>query len=344
MTRHRHPLRAICLLALACSLCLLACAAVASSGARAAIGPFWDVKASWGDTNLPPGGEGEFQLQVRNLGDEGSEEALTITDQLPAGVKATNIDWGTEPVPLEGEFSGTPVQVPVDLSQFCGGEGAQTVTCAVPRETTIEFFGFEIPVKPVASFKPYPQDGVPGHPGGYLPSIYIDVEVDPGASGSGVNVAKIEGGGAPQAFTDEDSVPFSATPSTFGIRPGSFEADSFTAEHPFGEPMRQAGGHPFEQRVNFELNQESRVGSDGTRLVSAHGLIRSAEVTLPRGMIGNPQAVPQCEAVDFVSSTFKGSQCPADTQVGYVNARVLFGPQFHGHGGPGVRLTSTTLQ
>jgi hypothetical protein len=343
LRRDRDPLWAIRLLVLASSLCLLACATVASSGASAAIGPYWDVKASWGDTNLPPGGEGEFQLQVRNVGDEGSEEALTVTDQLPEGVTANNIDWGTEPVPLEGEFGGSPVQIPVDLSRFCSGEETQTVTCALPRETTIEFFGFEIPVKPVASFKPYPQDGTPGHQGGYLPSIYIDVKVDPGASGSATNLARIEGGGAPQPFSDEDSVPFNPTPSSFGIRQGSFEADSFNAEYPFGEPVRQAGGHPFEQRLNFELDQESQVGADGTRYVSANGLIRSAEVTLPPGMIGNPQAVPQCEAVDFVSATFKGSQCPADTQVGYVSARVLLGSLAHGHGAPGIRLASTKL-
>jgi hypothetical protein len=325
------------------TLAILAILVFASTSAQAEPGPFWDVKASWGDTNLPPGGEGEFQLQVRNVGGEGSEESLTITDQLPAGVTASNVDWGTEPVPLEGELFGSTVQVPVDLSQFCSGMGTGTVTCTAPKETTVELFGLTVPVKPMASFKPYPQDGVPGHQGGYLPSIYIDVEVDPGAAGSGTNVARVEGGGSPAPFADEDAVPFNAIPSAFGIRPGSFEADSFDAAYPFGARVRQAGAHPFEQRVNFELNQESKVGGDGTRYVSANGLIRSAQVMLPRGMIGNPQAVPQCEPVDFVSDTFKGSQCPADTQVGYASTRVLFGPLLHGHGGKGIRFSSTKI-
>lgn len=305
--------------------------------------PFWDVKAVWGDTNLPPGGEGEFQLQVRNVGDEGSEEALTVTDELPAGVTATNVDWGTEPVQLEGEFSGFPVQVPVDLSQFCSGVGTGTVTCTAPAETTVELFGFEVHVKPVASFKPYPQDGVPGHQGGYLPSVYIDVAVDPAAAGSATNVARIEGGGSAQPFVDEDEVPFDSTPSAFGIRDGSFEADSFTAAYPFGEPDRQAGDRPFEQRVNFELNQESGVGDDGTRFVSANGLVRTVEATLPRGMIGNPQAIPQCDPVDFVSSTFRRPHCPADTQVGYVSTRIHFGPLRHGHGGKGINFATNKL-
>ena len=317
--------------------------AFAGASAEAEPGPFWDVRTSWGDTNLPPGGEGEFQLQVRNVGDEGSEEPLTITDELPAGVTAGNVDWGSEPVQLEGELFGSTVQVPVDLSQFCSGVGTGTVTCTAPQETTVELFGLTVPVKPMASFKPYPQDGVPGHQGGYLPSIYIDVEVDAGAVGSGTNVARAEGGGSPAPFVDEDEVPFSATPSTFGIRQGSFEADSFDAAYPSGERVRQAGAHPFEQRIDFELNQESKVGGDGTRYVSANGLIRSAQVTLPRGMIGNPQAVPQCKPVDFVSDTFKGSQCPADTQVGYVSTRLLFGPLLHGHGGKGIRFSSTKI-
>jgi hypothetical protein len=311
--------------------------------AQGATGPFWDVKALWGDTNLPPGGEGEFQLQVRNVGDEGSEEALTVVDELPPGVTATNVDWGTQPALLQGEFSGFPVPVPVDLSQFCSGTGTGTVTCAVPSEMTVELFGLAILVKPVANFKPYPQDGVAGHQAGYLPSIYIDVAVDPGAAGSAVNVARIEGGGSAQPFTDEDEVPFDPTPSGFGIRQGSFEADSFTDAYPFGEPDRLAGDHPFEQRINFELNQESGVGDDGTRYVTANGLVRSVQATLPRGMIGNPQAVPQCSAVDFVGKTFGRSQCPADTQVGYVSTRVLFGTLFHGDGAKGIRFTSTKL-
>jgi hypothetical protein len=313
------------------------------SAAQAATGPYWDAKVLWGDTNLPPGGEGELQLQVRNVGDEGSEEALTVTDELPAGVTATNVDWGTSPVPLQGEFSGSPVQVPVDLSQFCSGTGTETVTCTVPKETTVEFLGFDITVMPMASFKPYPQDGVSGHRGGYLPLIYIDVAVDQGVVAGGSNQARIEGGGSPQPFTDEDQVPFEATPSTFGVRPGSFEADTFTDAYPFGEPDRRAGDHPFEQRVNFELNQRSGVGDDGTRYVTANGLVRSVEATLPRGMIGNPQAVPQCSQVAFVGRTFGRSHCPADTQVGYVSTRVLFGTLFHGDGGQGIRFSSTKV-
>jgi hypothetical protein len=324
-------------------LVMLVIAGLASSIAQAATGPFWDVKAVWGDTNLAPGGEGEFQLQVRNVGDEGSEEPLTVVDELPAGTTATNIDWGHEPVPLQGTFNGFPIQVPVDLSQFCSGVGSATVTCVAPKETTVNFFGFDVPVKPMASFKPYPQDGVSGHQGGYLPSIYIDVVVDPGATGSGFNLARTEGGGNPQPFTDKDEVPFIAAPSTFGIRPGSFEADSFTDAYPFGQPERQAGSHPFEQRVNFELNQESGVGPDGTRFVSANGLVRTVEATLPRGMVGNPQAIPRCKPVDFVSDTFKGSGCPSDTQVGYVSTRVLFGQQLHGHGTKTIKFSSTKL-
>lgn len=312
--------------------------------ATAAAGPLWDVKATWGDTNLPPGGEGEFQLQVRNLGDEGSEEPLVISDSLPPGVIVKNIDWGTTPVSLKGEFNGFPLTVPVDLSQFCTGVGTGVATCEAPVETTTEFFGLPVTVFPTSSFKPYPEDGLPGYPGGYLPSIYIDVEVDPSASGSGSNMARIEGGGNSSPFTDQDEVRFTPNSSGFGVREGSFEADTFTAAYPFGNPDRQAGDHPFEQRVNFELNQESGIGGDGTRFVGPHGLVRTVEATLPRGMVGNPQAVPQCEPSDFATETFGSPHCPADTQVGYINTRILFGDWLHGHGGKGISFTSTKIK
>ena len=105
--------------------------------------------------------------------------------------------------------------------------------------------------------------------------------------------------------------------------PGSFQADLFDAPYPGGSLVRQAGDHPFEQRVNFDLNGRppQPSGSDGTLFVTSHGALKTAEVTLPRGMIGNPEATPKCDPVDFsqTGSTIDSTGCPANTQVGYLN-------------------------
>ena len=162
----------------------------------------------------------------------------------------------------------------------------------------------------------------------------VNVEVEPGVSGAGTNIATVSGGGSAGAASDVDQVPFGAAASSFGIVPGSYLADFFDAAYPFGSPVRQAGDHPFELRTGFDLDSRSAVGEDGTRFIASHGAIKTAEVTLPPGMIGNPEATPKCDAIDFAEQGASGDStaCPADTQVGYVNVPITAGEVHYGHG------------
>ncbi len=270
--------------------------------AQGAAGPLWDVKASWGPTDLAPGGNGQFQLQARNLGDEATEERLTITDVLPTGVTATAIHWGTSGAnPPTSTCSGVGTE---EVS--CSLEGAELAALSTPFPADLEFKG-------------------------YLPTIYVDVQVGAGASGTAVNRASVEGGGSAR-FEESRQVSFGSTPPSFGVAPSSFEADLFNAAYPFGSPERQAGSHPFELRVGFELDQESGVGPDGTRYLAANGLLKTVVARMPRGFIGNPEAAPKCDAVQFAEegSTQNSTGCPADTQVGYLDAALFIGTKKYG--------------
>lgn len=275
------------------------------AGAASAAAPLYDIKATWGDTNLTPGGEGQFTIQARNIGDATGKAPLTITDQLPSGVTITSIAWPGES----------------DLSSLCSGIGTSTLTCAMPALD-------------LATYAPAP--GVKGggggfaggfdlSPSGYLPKLFVDVAVDGAASGTQANTATISGGGAAAPASDVDQVPFSASPSAFGLVPGSFEADFFDAAYPFGSPPQQAGSHPFEFRLAFDLNQKTGVDSSPScpncRYVVSNGLVKDVEVTLPPGMIGNPEALPKCDPVLFATegAILDSTACPADTQVGYLN-------------------------
>src|SRR6266516_3512993 len=282
---------------------LLAAALLSASFAHAATGPLWDVRATWGDTNLPPGGEGQFQLQVRNVGDEFAEQDLTIEDELSAGVEAVGIFMG----PNLTENVATPV---------CSGVGTGTVKCVLSGSALTKF----------GEARPFLEES------GSLLQIFIDVKVAAGAPEIGTNLARVQGGGDPTPLEDEDQVPFSPTPSPFGVVPGSFKADVFTGAYPAGVAARQAGGHPFEQRVEFELDQLSAVGVDGTRYVNTNGLLKAVEATLPRGSIGNPEATPKCDPVNFAEkgSSNASTACPADTQVGYLNVPLGIGTLDHG--------------
>jgi len=291
-----------------------------AGSAQAAIGPLYDVRVGWGDTNFPPGGKAELYLQVSNIGDAVAEADLEITDELPSGVKIESIDWPREEM-LDG-----------GLTPNCSGVGTSTLTCVMPGSDVVSL------AKPLGNGVAGP-GGSNLMPSGHLPLLYIDVEVEPGVSGTGTNTATVSGGGASVSRSDVDQIPFSSNPAQFGLVPGSFLSDAFAGEYPIDVASRRAGGHPFEQRVNFDLTQESGIDesgspSDGTRYTGPHGLIRDAEVTLPRGFIGNPEATPKCDPVDFsvIGASANSAACPPDTQVGYINIWFYSGVEYHGQG------------
>jgi len=296
----------------------VACALFALCGyASAAAGPRYDIKTTWGNTNLgapdAQGNEhtGQLYLQVRNFGDATGASDLTITDQLPHGVTIAGIEWHFEGFDLSAAFG-------------CSGTGTETFTCTIPGG----FVSFLLPVPGSTEF------GATG----FMPPIYLDLAVEPGASATGSNTATVSGGDAPSA-SDLDPIPLSESPAGFGLVPDSFEADIFGGVYPFGSPSRQAGDHPVEQRVNFDVTEETGVdigvGGDGLRYTGPNGFVRDVEATLPRGMVGNPEATPKCDPVAFASpgATSNSTACPADTQVGYLNAWFSSGTHRHGQGG-----------
>lgn len=276
------------------------CVGIGVAPAQAIAGPLYDIKATWGDSNLPPGGTAQFKLQVRNIGDQAGAEDVTIVDGLPAGVTVTGFKW-------RGLFG-------FDLSSGCSGVGTGTATCVL-SSGLLPFF---LPA-------PGAQPGqFSASPSGYVGPIVLEVAVDSAAAGVGINSATVTGGSGPGA-EDVDQVPFSDVQAGFGLVPGSFEADVYDGPYPSGGPSRQAGAHPFEQRVNFDLTGKLIHVGDGAgeNFITSHGVVKTVEVTLPRGMIGNPEATPKCDPSDFaeIGAVPNSTNCPADTQVGYLNIR-----------------------
>jgi len=302
-------------IALVGSLAVALAVAGAGLAQAAPVGPEFVIKSTWGPTNMPPGGEGQFTLLVRNVGDQAGSGDLTIKDELPDGVTVKEIG---------GEFSFP-----------CSGQGTAVASCTIPSEKV-----------PFLTRPPGRRAGfLTLQPTGYLPEIYVDVEIDPGVSAQGTNVATVEGAGA-EAFSDTDLVPFNPEPVTFGLAPGSFETDAFTAAYPFGERLRQAGAHPFEQRVNFDFRQRSGIDDGGNpdnepdpfhdfhRYTSPVGRVKTVEVTLPRGFIGNPEATPKCSPSEFAAkgAVVNSTRCPIESQVGVLNLTLANGTHNYGKG------------
>jgi hypothetical protein len=94
-------------------------------------------------------------------------------------------------------------------------------------------------------------------------------------------------------------LPLSAQ-ADFGLK--SFSAGAFNKD---GSVSLQAGSHPYEYTLSFELNQDAEGNPEGT--------LRDLIVDLPPGLVGDPQAVPRCSGADFEGILPK---CPGNTQIG----------------------------
>jgi hypothetical protein len=106
------------------------------------------------------------------------------------------------------------------------------------------------------------------------------------------------------------ALPSAAQADDFGLLPGSL---SVTAENKDGTIDTQAGSHPYDFTVHFDLKTDAEGHSEG-------GEMRDVLVNLPPGFIGNPQAVPRCPRQKFEGGS---PQCPVSTQVGILRATVV---------------------
>ena len=283
------PARLSCVLVAAvCLLLLAASPALAST--------VWRVTSSHGPQNMPPGGIGQYAIQPYNVGDAVSSGTITVADTLPAGflaTKATGPGWS------------------------CSGVGTATVTCTS---------GTSVPA-PGAAMQGSVGDGARG---GAQP-IAITVRA-PATPGTFDNQVTISGAGGAAAST-VDPTPVSGTPAGFGFVPNTFLADAFDGANAAASLVRQAGSHPFELRVNFRANltlkedpNDVNVGDLLYTTPDEH--VKDMQTKLPAGLIGNPQATPQCRSEYlYDTSRLNTGACPADTQVGTVDLVLNNGKQ-----------------
>lgn len=276
--------------------------AFGATASLAGAAPYWGIKARVAPQNPVPGDTAELYIQPRNYGDSNPDEStITIRDELPPGVTVASFP---------------------DASPFgwqCTGEGTGTVECTMEG-----IFGF--------FFNP-PRGPEPVE-NGFGMRIVVDLDVDPGASGTHMNKVEMLGGSAPNTAVDEDPWTLSSTPAGFGYADGSFEADVFDADRPLGQPVRQAGSHPFEMRVDFDFSL-TKAEREGTLYSYPEGVVRTVESTLPKGLVGNPEATPKCAGNDFLASPGGLSSitgCAANTQVGYISLELSNGATNHGFG------------
>jgi hypothetical protein len=229
---------------------------------------------------LDPEGKGTIDVDVVNDGGRASEGPITVTDVLPRGVTATEAGEG-----FYWECTIAP-----------GTEANSVVTChnssAMP---SIGGGGG----RPTGSAGAEPNREV---------TVRIEVQVAEGApEGPRTNHVRIEGGGAPPAVSDYPIL-VSSTPAKFGFR--GWDAWFSNAD---GSIDTQAGSTPYAWTTNLDFS--TTVDHEGHPLEV--GDPRNVAVKLPRGLIGNPTAVPRCSR-----GLFAAEECPTTSEVGILTARL----------------------
>jgi hypothetical protein len=139
--------------------------------------------------------------------------------------------------------------------------------------------------------------------------LRITVQVAPDLpAGQLQNEVIVEGGDAqPSSLVRPLQIAEEAT--GFGL-----EEVVLAPENETGEPDEQAGSHPFQLTTTLQLHQALEAGRSEP---SAPALLKDLHFQLPPGLIGDPQAIPQCSSLDFSTLYVKDTNlCPGDTVIG----------------------------
>jgi hypothetical protein len=165
-------------------------------------------------------------------------------------------------------------------------------SCAGTKPVTCSYVLPSIPVGREAEF-------------GFEEELALKVSVNADAlEGRFPNQVSVAGGGALTPASAASLLTISSDTARFGFA----DADAWLTNAD-GTVDTQAGSHPYEVTLNFDLNTEA--STEPANFEEA----RNIEVKAPPGLIGNPTAAPRC-----LRQQFDENSCPASTQVGVVLA------------------------
>jgi uncharacterized repeat protein (TIGR01451 family) len=235
----------------------------------------------------------KYEVLVTNIGGAAiSEESVTVTDTLPAGV-TTSRTAGNE----EEYWQCTP-----------SGAGQTVLTCTISAEL-------------VHLLKPGASEALSQLPG---LNVYVEVEAGVSPNTTADNKVKVEGGGAAAAEATSATLLNPSTPLMFGLA----DFASILGEAA-GMPDTQAASHPSSLTTSFDVTSAASLDREEPPSYPTED-VKDVVVDLPAGVVGDPQAVPQCPLHDLVA-TYESSACAADSQVGRVSfdGKGTFGEEYY---------------
>ncbi len=203
---------------------------------------------------------------------------------------------------------GSPVVVSDTLPKgltVTSVEGRGAVSCAIVSASSVRCMEAE-PVPPFGTLE-----------SGHL-AFEIHVQVAESAASGTENEVSVSGGEAASVSAGRP-ITISERPSGFGV-----EQYELVASNEDGSLDTQAGSHPFNLTATLNFNTEIK----GTNVLGApfqrpSGEGKELRFLLPQGLVGDPDAVPQCTIKQFSRHLNTVNECPADTAVGV--AEVMLG-------------------
>lgn len=279
-------LRATALSLLAAMLCLLAPALARAANEPE---PHWYILNRSAPSAIQPGREAQIVATVVDLGDApvlGGADHVVVEDALPAGLEVSGPVSARAGKGASGKQEAEVLACSSSPPLRCVYEG--TLPPYIPIDLTI-------PVRPTRAI-------------GSTAAVAL-----------GENVVTVQGGQDPEGREVRSAQAAAPIEGRAGEVQYGVERFAMTAETESGEPDVSAGTHPFQLTTTIEMKQTLVQSPEvkGAFEPATPQLTRNLATTLPSGLIGDPEAMPQCSEVQFTTiDTGNSNDCPADTAIG----------------------------
>jgi hypothetical protein len=223
----------------------------------------------------------QYQVVVTDAGSLPVEGPVTITDTVPEGLEVRS---------TQSVYTGIKE-----------GEG-EALACETVGQTVTCTFGEALaPARRL--------------------NLWIDVTVSAGAQSGQLNTATATAPESPQASEEQPDI-VGSEQETFG--PSALGALIAGVN---GLPDTEAGAHPYEFTTRVDFRSAIRETPDLKELgVTTVRDVKDAAVDLPLGFLGDALSTPQCALTELTREAEAPTEveerggCPADTQVGLVQA------------------------
>jgi hypothetical protein len=288
-------------------------AATPAQAAEAAPAPALSIASVPTPTNFVPGdteNEYAYETWIANNGAEATDGSpVTIVDTLPKGLPVEKVEFKIR-------YKNHITDRGEGAEKICETETVAevaSVTCTVPEELLGS--GEESAVL------------FPGE------EWYLRVVVGVGAATEGealTNLVTVEGGGAPAAARTAENE------ASVDPAPAGFSESTVELTGPDGQPVGQAGAHPYQMTTSFALNTRHKSPTAEALIptyTTSGGDVKDIPVALPPGLVGNPQAISRCPLQQFNTSNVvqafperpdiqdQKNECPDSSAVGYISIR-----------------------